>query len=391
MAEWNTAGKVRMTPKGIYNPSISYEVLDLVSNSEKSILYIAKQAVPAGTALTNTLYWVVVSDVTEAITNAESYLQYIADAYSNQQTYAVGDYCIYDGNLYRCVTAITTAESWTAAHWVQTTLIDEVIRVENKIAVKDTYITPEEFGAVGDATTDDTTALQNAIDYGRTNNVAVRGFKRYKTTSTTNISGTYNDIYLKGISYTGSGYAISITGGYHNIVIDLAYCGSGSGILLTRASNGYCAWNRIQMQRLFAHGHAVTFDTTNGMILYNTFDIRAIKSDTGDCYHGSDGVEENVYMNSSCTCTAGWAIYNCGGRFYDFTLEGDVLNGIYVHQGNYSFYGFRYRELVDKLVRRVNGNEPTAQGGTLIKFYHASSETCNFLFSGNDMIPYEGQ
>ena len=41
----------------------------------------------------------------------------IAATYSSSSTYAVGAYCIHDGGLYRCTTAITTGEAWTAAHW----------------------------------------------------------------------------------------------------------------------------------------------------------------------------------------------------------------------------------------------------------------------------------
>ena len=41
----------------------------------------------------------------------------LAPAYSTSATYAVGQYVTYNGGLYRCTTAITSAESWTAAHW----------------------------------------------------------------------------------------------------------------------------------------------------------------------------------------------------------------------------------------------------------------------------------
>lgn len=40
-------------------------------------------------------------------------------------TYAVGDYVIYDGALYRCVTAIDTAEAWTSSKWVQVSVTGE--------------------------------------------------------------------------------------------------------------------------------------------------------------------------------------------------------------------------------------------------------------------------
>lgn len=57
---------------------------------------------------------------TAAATAAAAYgTDLLADDYSTSKTYAVGDYVIYSGNLYRCTTAIATAESWTAAHWTQ--------------------------------------------------------------------------------------------------------------------------------------------------------------------------------------------------------------------------------------------------------------------------------
>jgi len=50
----------------------------------------------------------------------------LAAEYSSSATYSVGDYVIYQNELYRCSTAITTAETWTAAHWTKTSLSNEV-------------------------------------------------------------------------------------------------------------------------------------------------------------------------------------------------------------------------------------------------------------------------
>lgn len=50
----------------------------------------------------------------------------LAPTYSTSATYAVGDYVYYSGSLYRCTTAITTAESWTSGHWTQVALAPEV-------------------------------------------------------------------------------------------------------------------------------------------------------------------------------------------------------------------------------------------------------------------------
>lgn len=57
----------------------------------------------------------------------------IADEYSTSSTYAVGDYCIYDGQLYRCTTAITTAEAWTAGHWEAVNVGDELIDLKGDL------------------------------------------------------------------------------------------------------------------------------------------------------------------------------------------------------------------------------------------------------------------
>lgn len=50
----------------------------------------------------------------------------ITDAYSSSSTYAVGDYCIYGNTLYKCTTAITTAEAWNSAHWTAVSVADEI-------------------------------------------------------------------------------------------------------------------------------------------------------------------------------------------------------------------------------------------------------------------------
>ena len=57
----------------------------------------------------------------------------VASAYSASKTYAVGDYAIHNSNLYRCTTEIATAESFTAAHWTQVVLADDVTDLKSDI------------------------------------------------------------------------------------------------------------------------------------------------------------------------------------------------------------------------------------------------------------------
>lgn len=72
----------------------------------------------------------------------------VASAYSAAKTYKVGDYVLYNSNLYRCTTAITTAEAWTAAHWTQIVLADDVTDLKTdfndfeKIIFKETISKP---------------------------------------------------------------------------------------------------------------------------------------------------------------------------------------------------------------------------------------------------------
>lgn len=66
----------------------------------------------------------------------------VANQYSSSATYDVGDYVIYNGSLYRCTTAITTAESWTAAHWTAAVLGDDITDVKSIIELSNS-ITPE--------------------------------------------------------------------------------------------------------------------------------------------------------------------------------------------------------------------------------------------------------
>lgn len=60
--------------------------------------------------------------------------------YDSTKNYSVGDYVVYDGALYRCTTAITTAEAWTAAHWTQVALADDVSDLKSELSELDNSI-----------------------------------------------------------------------------------------------------------------------------------------------------------------------------------------------------------------------------------------------------------
>ena len=78
---------------------------------------------PAGTA-TADLTKVDIDGIIYAIPTGVDTSDLIADAYDSTDNYAAGDYCIYQGDLYRC-TASTTG-SWDSTKWTQTIAMDEI-------------------------------------------------------------------------------------------------------------------------------------------------------------------------------------------------------------------------------------------------------------------------
>lgn len=83
-------------------------------------------------------------------------------------------------------------------------------------------VTPEMFGAVGDGTHDDTTALQAAVNYGFSNKLAVYLTKKYLITSPLVIKGTNATVTGKGSVLLGNGSARIIAGATLTHVIETA-------------------------------------------------------------------------------------------------------------------------------------------------------------------------
>lgn len=51
------------------------------------------------------------------------------DTYSNAQTYSIGDIVVYNNQLYRCTTAVTTAEEFDVAKWQKTSLKEMILNL----------------------------------------------------------------------------------------------------------------------------------------------------------------------------------------------------------------------------------------------------------------------
>ncbi len=57
----------------------------------------------------------------------------LAPDYDATSTYAVGDWCIYNGTLYQCNTAIPTAEAFDPTHWTAKKVVDAFADIEGEL------------------------------------------------------------------------------------------------------------------------------------------------------------------------------------------------------------------------------------------------------------------
>ena len=58
----------------------------------------------------------------------------IGDAYNPNNSYAAGDYCIYENTLYKCTGA--TSGAWDSTKWTAVTIADEIGRIDTALSGK---------------------------------------------------------------------------------------------------------------------------------------------------------------------------------------------------------------------------------------------------------------
>lgn len=138
------AGKILITPKGAWNNTIPYEKLDLVTHNGKSWLSRVNDNLvePSSESLTEWMdYGITVIDselsetsenavqnkvVTEAITQLNGT---ISDAYNNDKTYTVGEYCIYNNQLWKCKVQCQGQTPDENSYWTARKIGDEIKQI----------------------------------------------------------------------------------------------------------------------------------------------------------------------------------------------------------------------------------------------------------------------
>lgn len=128
----------------------------------------------------------------------------LANEFSTSSTYVVGDVVLYQGDLYKCTTAVTTAGAWDSSKWTQTKITNETGGDMSK-SVYDVNNAGIVDRATGDAngneitTTYETISNVSAID----DRVEVLENAGYITNSVNNLTNYYtkDQINTKDVNY----------------------------------------------------------------------------------------------------------------------------------------------------------------------------------------------
>ena len=140
----------------------------------------------------------------------------LADDYSATKTYAVGDYCFYNGNLYRCTTAITAAEGWNAEHWTEAELADDVTDLNRQLSdVAEGYLL---FDIVRDSYITTTGVITSYPGWSRTDYIACDDYDTVEVEQPSGSASMYNVFYDENKAFI-SGSRFTVVSGVNTIAI----------------------------------------------------------------------------------------------------------------------------------------------------------------------------
>lgn len=225
--------------------------------------------------------------------------------------------------------------------------VDRVTEQINSILKNLTYDTPENHGASGDGTTDDTTAVQAAINSGK----PVFGAKTYKVTSIT--IPAYAIVFINSITSEVNG-AVKIDSGAYGIIAINRINSTGDCVQFINSQNNLVDRAKFFFGILTGNDHAINFLNAGG-VLDSTISGDTWQTDE-HAFYVSDNTAYVGQMNIKCNrilSKNGYSIYlDCntvpltGFNFNYCSLEG-THSGIYVNMSNNfePIYGnFRIRE-----------------------------------------------
>lgn len=246
---------------------------------------------------------------------------YLGDVYDSSKTYAVGDYCIYENTLYKCIVEMTTAEVFDSSKWKKTSVDKEIDNIETAIEGKVTNSASENFvgkwnGYMQDIATENTSdtwllvankgkvqhrAIANIINsfalpnLGHVANVLdttiTKGFGTYNANTSNIPSGinTYGSVLvLPAADSSGNGHNIILFGNNEDTKGKIAIAGYING--------NFTGWRSIALNKKYSTSETSTGETwVDGKTIYQkTIKITSLNTGTSQQQHGISNFGELI-------------------------------------------------------------------------------------------------
>jgi hypothetical protein len=204
-----------------------------------------------------------------------------------------------------------------------------------------TYLTPEAFGAVGDSSTDDSTAITECLESASQTGKMVIMAGRYFITSPITITQSGLEIICNDIVYNGTDCAVKIIGRENKIKIH-SITSNSIGLSFEAIGQKSTSYNSVEVNTIASQSHGIAFITGTSFAHQNTVKFELIRAGGSGCYgicflqpEGTSGfiAECNLYGGQIANCE--WAVYKVSGnsRCYGFEIEEEVQGGFFINAG----------------------------------------------------------
>lgn len=203
-----------------------------------------------------------------------------------------------------------------------------------------TYVTPEEYGALGDGSTDDSAAISACIQAASESGQSVMMAKTYYVTQPIVIDKNGLDVCINDVVYSGSGCALKIVGMKNTIKIH-SITSNGVGIGIYADNSISTSYNIIDVNTVVSQSHGIVFYYGSSYAHQNTIRFALIKAGGAGCYgiavddneYGDSFISENNFYGGQIS-NCEWAVYKVGGnsRCYGFEIEEGVQGGFYINE-----------------------------------------------------------